>query len=997
LANTSTYTKELIKGRFKYRQILVSGVAGEVPTLEDLRPGDLALNVPDRQMYTANDTAVYAIMDVDFDVSAFVSNAYAQATFITQDFANTNFVWNVGYAADIPSGNNANRPSPAGNGYFRYNTDLESFEGYAAGQWVTIDYAGGSNTWVQFNDSKYFNGSAGFTFDKSTNNVTVGNTLTSVIFASGNSTANLFANSILVKVANSTGIANLQPGLLTIGTSVVNSTVIAAGANVLIDTVSIKVGNSTANLFANSILLQFANADGTANLKPTSLTIGVSIVNVTSVSVGGTGAMVINSTSYAAGANVLIDATHIFVGNSTANLSVNSILATIANSTGIANLQPGLLTIGTSVVNTTAFAEGANVIIDTVKLFVGNSTVNTVVNSIAAVFSGTVTVNSSQATVGANVFLSTTVLSIGNSTANLLANSILVSVANATGIANLQPTQLVIGVATVNASAFLSGANVFLDTTKLSVGNSTANLLANSILVSLANSTATANLQPNQLVIGGAVVNTTAFYMGANIILSATGLGVGNSTVNAVVISANLTYSNSTMVSYINPAGLTAGANVFLNTTTLSVGNSTANLLANSILISVANATATANLQPTQLVIGSATVNTTAHIAGANVFLDTTRLFVGNSTVNATVNSTAFALNGVAITGGAGGSPGGANTQVQFNDSGAFLGTAGFTFDKATNNATIANTLTIGGFIANTTLIKMGANVLIDTVKISVGNSTANLLANSIIVQVANATGTANLQPTQLVIGSATVNATAFLTGANVFLDTTRLSIGNSTVNVSINSSSLFVNGLQVAIVPTVQVFVANGTWTRPTGCKKVKVTVVGGGGGGGAGVAVTQCCAVVPGQGGGGGAGGAGIKFSDVTGTSSVAVTVPPAAGTGAAGGTVSFGAVVSATGGSAGAGGSGATGAGGAGGVGSSGDVNATGGTGYGGGSGGGAGASTIFGGGATAAATANSVGAAGQGYGGGGGGGTRSGLAGTNNGGAGKIGIVIVEEYY
>ena len=51
--------------------------------------------------------------------------------------------------------------------------------------------------------------------------------------------------------------------------------------------------------------------------------------------------------------------------------------------------------------------------------------------------------------------------------------------------------------------------------------------------------------------------------------------------------------------------------------------------------------------------------------------------------------------------GGGGGSPGGADTQLQFNDSGSFNGTSGFTFNKTTNNVTIANTLTVRAISAN--------------------------------------------------------------------------------------------------------------------------------------------------------------------------------------------------------------------------------------------------------------------------------------------------------
>lgn len=211
------------------------------------------------------------------------------------------------------------------------------------------------------------------------------------------------------------------------------------------------------------------------------------------------------------------------------------------------------------------------------------------------------------------------------------------------------------------------------------------------------------------------------------------------------------------------------------------------------------------------------------------------------------------------------------------------------------------------------------------------------------------------------------------------------------------------------------QVFTAGGTWTKPAGLKRVKVTVVGGGGGSGGCAATVAAQAAAAAGGGGGGTSIKTIAAAILGATETVTIgagglAAAAGANAGSAGGTSSFGVHCSATGGGAGNG-SGPSGAvtasagGGAGGSGASGDVNLT-------GSGGGAsmifgtaanavsghgGNSTHGGGGKSDAVSGTSAGQAGGNYGGGASGSALGASQAATAGSAGAPGIVIVEEFF
>ena len=124
-----------------------------------------------------------------------------------------------------------------------------------------------------------------------------------------------------------------------------------------------------------------------------------------------------------------------------------------------------------------------------------------------------------------------------------------------------------------------------------------------------------------------------------------------------------------------------------------------------------------------------------------------------------------------------------------------------------------------------------------------------------------------------------------------------------------VTANTVGLSGL-VAPKPDVQIFTTSGTWTKPPGCSRVYMELVGGGGGAGA--------VGLNGSGHTGGAGGAGLS-SSITGAS-----VARGGGGGAAGDS------------GAGSGGTGGGGAGAVGGTATAGTANTGGGGGAGGGNG-------------------------------------------------------------
>jgi len=167
----------------------------------------------------------------------------------------------------------------------------------------------------------------------------------------------------------------------------------------------------------------------------------------------------------------------------------------------------------------------------------------------------------------------------------------------------------------------------------------------------------------------------------------------------------------------------------------------------------------------------------------------------------------------------------GLDTQIQFNNGGsAFGGTAGFTFTTGTNNVFIANTLTVGTTVVNTTALLLSGGlaitngVSINTISIGVGNTSANAVHSYNAFSLANSTATVNMSPTSIIVGGAAITTTP------------TFSILNTTGNTVINSTSYVINGGITAVSNGFNLSVLpSGASTLSIGNSSVSTTITGG------------------------------------------------------------------------------------------------------------------------------------------------------------------------
>lgn len=434
------------------------------------------------------------------------------------------------------------------------------------------------------------------------------------------------------------------------------------GANLVANTTKLTIqSNSTTNTTATAFSVVAANSTNTATMNPISFSTGLFVANTIQITLGAnvtanaTNGGTVQVTGSAAVGNVTSNSSGLYVGNTVTNSQVTSVrffaaegsntvlannqIISIVNSTSSANIDPISFKTGIFNANTIQISLGANVTANatnggTIQV-TGTSTIgNTVANSTGLHVGNTL--NSSQVT--AVRFLATE----GSNTA--LANTRIISIANSSATANVEPNAFKTGIFTANTIQISLGANVTANATNggtiqvigtATIGNTIANssgvfvgntlnstehtsvrfiavegsntTLANTRIISIANSTSTSNVTPIGFSAGIVTANQTTVAVGANVFATANALFVGNATFTAVVgngsISgiANLTITPTSHLIIVGAA--TVSSNVALANTLVVTGNT--------------------NLSNTLTVIGATTLSNTLGVTGATTLAST--------------------------------------------------------------------------------------------------------------------------------------------------------------------------------------------------------------------------------------------------------------------------------------------------------------------------------------------------------------------------------------
>jgi hypothetical protein len=324
------------------------------------------------------------------------------------------------------------------------------------------------------------------------------------------------------------------------------------------------------------------------------------------------------------------------------------------------------------------------------------------------------------------------------------------------------------------------------------------NYLANSISSGTSNVVVTANS------------NVSIAVAGSNSVVFSS--GVQNITAN-IIPTANITYALGNTTNRFKDIWL-ANSSIYLGNVTISADATQLLVNGTDVVTSSGGTTSlTGNITGGNLITGGL-VTATGNITGGNVVTPGTISATGNVYVGNILTNGYYYANGVVFGGGGGGTPGGANTQIQFNDNGAFNGTAGFTFNKTTNAIVATGAFSTtgnidGGNLRTAGLISATGNITGGNLSGTNITGTLTTAAQTNITSVgtlSSLTVTANVQGGNLTTAGQ-ISATGNITGGNISISGNAVITGNLSVSGTetiFNVANLSVNDKDIIVANNV-------------------------------------------------------------------------------------------------------------------------------------------------------------------------------------------------
>jgi hypothetical protein len=665
-----------------------------------------------------------------------------------------NTTGNVSATGNITGGNLAigNNTNIGGN-LSVVGTIFGTFAGNISGNLVVP----GSNTDVLFNNQGNAGASTNFRFDSATNTMLLNGTANvGVLNSTGNvSSANIvasanavvggintdnyrYANGVPVSFSGTYGNANVADFLDSFGSNAIVTTGNITGGNFIGN------GQSLTNLTGANVVGDVANATFATTAATANTANSVAGANVTGTVANATQADTANVANSVAGGNV-----------------TGQVANALVAGTVYTNAQPNITSVGTlSSLNVSANAAGAfaasvyNINPTGAGLDVrsgdgsGTNTMfvvrDTSLGNVRLIIQekGATTVTNDTISLVGNVIASGPISAVGNITGGNLNTAGNVSgsyiLGDGSQLTNLPVQPGTYGNANVNAHLAAFGSNVI---------STTGNITGSNINVSTVQATGSGGLSlknasgTTQASMGGGggdnfAINVSTNLNGNNAQIDISPIGTGHVHIKptgtgAVEIAPTNTGSiNNMVIGNVTPAAVSA-------TIVSASGNVTGNyIFGNGSQLTGLPATyGNSNVTTLLADFGSNTISTTGNVTIGNLNLtgnivDTgaisiitgsdgnialapngTGIVTASSAISATGNVTGsfFVGNGSALT-GITTSAGGSNTQLQFNNGGAFAGNAAMTFDNTTGNVTLGNIRINANVITNLNSFQSNTN-----------------------------------------------------------------------------------------------------------------------------------------------------------------------------------------------------------------------------------------------------------------------------------------------